>query len=52
MKFVIEDWAGNELYKHGEFDTFEDGWDYLVEHFSEEEHQDLYVIEKKKGDTK
>jgi len=41
--FKIFDWAGNELTKHGTFETFEDAWDYIFEHFEEEDHQELFV---------
>lgn len=47
MKYYIYDWAGNELWRHGSFSSFEDGWDYIMEHWeNEEDHQDLYVLEK------
>lgn len=29
MNFAIFDWAGNHLYTHGTFPTFEDAWDYI-----------------------
>lgn len=29
-KFVIFDWAGNELDMHGTFETFEDAWDFIL----------------------
>lgn len=32
-KFVIYDWAGNEMFNGKSFKTFEDGWDYLYELF-------------------
>lgn len=28
-KYVIYDWAGNEMFNGKSFKTFEDGWDYL-----------------------
>ena len=45
MKYEIQDWAGNRLTAHGEFKTFDDGWDYIYEKFEEDDFQDLYVVE-------
>ena len=43
--YAIYDWAGNRLSKHGTFKTFEDGWDYILEHWEDEEdHGELYVL--------
>ena len=50
--FIIVDWANNHLFQDKEFETFEDGWDFLFEHFDQERDQDenyldaYYVIEK------
>jgi hypothetical protein len=45
---MIEDWAGNHLFKDRTFDSFEDGWDFLMEQFpNDEDLQDYYVIPKK-----
>ncbi len=41
--YKIYDWAGNELSYHGSFQTFEDAWDYIREHFKENEWSELYV---------
>lgn len=30
MKYYIYDWAGNKLYQHGTFKSFEDAWDYIL----------------------
>lgn len=30
MKFAIYDWAGNELWMHGRFYSFEAAWDYIL----------------------
>jgi len=51
-KFIIEDWAGNVMFHGKEFDTFEDGWDYIYENIKEEfegdgTYDDVFVIEKK-----
>lgn len=32
-KFIIQDWAGNEMFDGKEFKTFEDGWEFLYETF-------------------
>lgn len=29
MKYKIQDWAGNHLFVDQEFDTFEDGWEFI-----------------------
>jgi hypothetical protein len=31
--FIIQDWAGNHLFQKEEFETFEDGWSFLLEQF-------------------
>ena len=43
-KYVIFDWMYNVLDKHGEFNSFEDGWAYIYEHFEEEDFQELEVL--------
>ena len=35
-KFIIQDWAGNTMFNGKEFDTFEDGWEYILENIEEE----------------
>lgn len=48
MIHIIEDWAGNHLFKDRTFDSFEDGWDFLMEQFpNDEDLQDYYVVPKK-----
>ncbi len=48
-KYIIEDWAGNHLFKDKVFDSFEDGWDFIMEQFpNEDDLQDYYVIPKNK----
>lgn len=58
MKYIIKDWAGNILDFKGtfklpqlavamEFNSFDDGWDWIYEHVGNEEaYQDLFVIQK------
>ena len=29
MSFIVEDWAGNHLFKNKVFDSFEDGWEFI-----------------------
>lgn len=29
MTFIIEDWAGNHLFKNKVFKSFEDGWEFI-----------------------
>jgi hypothetical protein len=45
-KFVIEDWAGNHLFREETFETFQDGWDFIYQQFPDEEDlSDYYVVE-------
>ena len=57
MKYIIEDWAGNRLFSHKEFDSYEDGWDFIYENVDNSQYeesqkdndnvyQDIYVIQK------
>lgn len=48
MKFIIEDWAGNVLFNGKEFDSFEDGWEFLFKRFPDEEDFSDYFVEVKK----
>lgn len=41
--YKIIDWAGNELSKHGKFNSFEDAWDYIYQNFDEANFEELYV---------
>lgn len=56
-KFIIEDWAGNILDFKGkfklpqlavpmEFDSFDDAWEYIDSNINEDNHEDIFVIEK------
>ena len=56
-KFIIIDWAWNHLFKDKEFETFEDGWEYIYENVDnskydetgnedDNEYQEYYVITK------
>lgn len=56
-KFIITDWAGNHLFKDKEFETFEEGWEYIYENVDnskydetgdedDNEYQEYYVITK------
>lgn len=55
--FIIIDWAGNHLFKDKEFETFEEGWEYIYENVNnskydetgnedDNEYQEYYVIKK------
>ena len=46
MKWIIEDWAGNRMFPDKEFDSFEDGWEFVREHCPEADWEDIYVEEK------
>jgi hypothetical protein len=45
MIYIIQDWAGNVM-NFGEFDSFEDAWSYIYEHFQEDDYQEFYVVER------
>lgn len=56
IKFIIQDWAGNHLFKNKTFKTFDDGWEFLYKNIdnsifdkTENENdnilQDYFVIE-------
>ena len=50
-KFIITDWAGNHLFKDKEFETFEEGWDYIYENvdnskYDETENEDDNVYQE------
>lgn len=45
--YIIEDWAGNHLFKDKTFKSFEDGWEFLYELcLEDEDYEDYYVIKK------
>jgi hypothetical protein len=49
VEYIIEDWAGNHLFKDKVFESFEDGWDFIMQQFPDEDDlQDYYVIPKQK----
>ena len=45
MKYSIFSTAGitQRLSKHGFFNSFDDAWEYIFEHFEEEDFEDLMV---------
>ena len=45
-KYIIEDWAGNHLFRDNVFDSFDDGWCFLMEEFPEDDGtlEDYFVI--------
>lgn len=43
-KWIIEDWAGNHLFKEQVFDNQEDGFDFLLEQFPEDEDLQEYFV--------
>jgi hypothetical protein len=45
QQFIVQDWAGNHLFREKVFDSYEDGWDFLLETFPEDEDlQEYYII--------
>lgn len=51
--FAIFDWAGNRLYRWGQFNTFEDAWDFIlgdmtdILNLTDDDYQE-YFVEKLK----
>lgn len=54
--FIIQDWAGNHLFRNKTFKTFEDGWEFIYENVdnsaydlsgndNDNEYQEYFVIE-------
>ncbi len=50
MTFILIDWANNRLTDFEgndlEFSSFEEGWDYIFENYSEELYSDLFIIDE------
>ena len=45
QKFIIEDWAGNHLFRNKTFKSFDDGFDFLQEKFPDNNDlQEYWVI--------
>ena len=46
MNYIVIDWANNLMYNGKQFDTFEDGWDYIYRLNPDDESglDDFYVI--------
>lgn len=36
MKYIIQDWTGKRLFLNQEFDSFQEGWDYIYENVDNE----------------
>lgn len=57
MKWIIEDWCGNVLFKGKEFDSFDEGWSFIYENDPEPAEDspewldhwfdDYYVVNKR-----
>ena len=57
MKYIIKDWCSNVLFGGREFDSFEEGWDFIYENDPEPAERtskwidgwyDDYFVEEKK----
>jgi len=45
MNYIIQDWASNHLFQDKKFETYQDGWDFLMEQFPDDNDlQEYYVI--------
>jgi len=60
-QFIIVDWAGNVLNFKGRFtnawhsvpmlfDSFDDGWEWILENMAHDQHGDVYVEQYSKSD--
>lgn len=47
-KWIIIDWAYNRLFPKMEFESFEDGWDFIYENIEDEDnaYEDIFVVIK------
>lgn len=43
--YIIMDWAYNELFNSKEFKSYEDAWDYIMQHDDSECLDDYMVME-------
>lgn len=51
MKWIIQDWTGSRKFTDREFDTFQDGWDFLYSLELPEEDYQEYSVEPKKPES-
>ena len=47
-KWIILDWAYNRMFITKQFDSFEDGWDFIYENIEDEDsaYEDVFVVSK------
>ena len=47
-KWIIMDWAYNRMFVTKEFDSFEDGWDFIYENIEDVDnaYDDIFVVTK------
>jgi len=43
-RWVIHDWAGNRICPDKDFESFEDGWEYVFTKFNEEDYEELFLV--------
>jgi len=46
MMYILKDWAGNHLHPDKSWDTFDDGWSFIMENYDDADNQydDLYIL--------
>ena len=45
--YIIKDWANNDMFGGAEFDSFEEGWEFIYENvLNEEDFEDFFVVKK------
>jgi hypothetical protein len=46
MNYILIDWCGNHLHPDREFDSFEDGWGFIRETYTDENdsYDDLFIV--------
>ena len=52
MKYNIIDWTGRKLFKSKEFNSTEDGWDYIINNVKSEDHEEVFVVKSEEEGLK
>jgi hypothetical protein len=48
QEWVIRDWAGNRMFPDQTFSTFENGWEFIRNHFpNEKDWEEMEVVKDK-----
>ena len=44
MKYQIVDWAYNKLWPDKYFDSYLEGWDFVIDNYEEEDYEEILVV--------